>query len=55
MASVAQTRFGRQAYGAHRKTSAAQKARNVAASIVTREQESRPWTLADYGLALSSC
>ena len=38
------------AYGAHRPMSPAAKARNVAASIRTREQEGRVWSWAEYGL-----
>lgn len=50
MASLASRTLGRKAYGAHRAMSPAVKARNVAQSIRTREQEGRPWSFADYGL-----
>jgi len=43
-------RSHRKAYGAHRPMSLTVKARNVAASIRTREQEGRVWSFADYGL-----
>jgi hypothetical protein len=43
--------FGRKAYGAHRAMTAAQKARNVAASIRQREQDGRSWGWNDYGIA----
>ena len=48
MASV--TRSHRKAYGAHRPMSPAVKARNVAASIRTREREGRAWSWSTYGL-----
>jgi hypothetical protein len=49
MAIVA--RSHRKAYGPQRAMSPTVKARNVAASIRTREQEGRPWNLvADYGV-----
>jgi len=54
MQTVAQTRFGRKAYGSHRAMSPQVKARNVAASILAREQEGRPWTFADFGLTPDS-
>ena len=50
MATVANSPFGRKAYGSHRAMTPAQKARNVAASIRQRIHEGRSWTLSDYGL-----
>ncbi len=50
MATVANRSFGRKAYGAQRRMTPQQKARNVAASIVQRIREHRAWSLADYGL-----
>jgi len=40
----------RRAYGAHRPMTPTVKARNVAASIRTREQEGRLWSWSTYGL-----
>ena len=54
MQTVPQTTYGRKAYGAHCVMSAQVKARHVAASIATREQEGRPRTFADYGLTADS-
>jgi hypothetical protein len=50
MATVANSSFGRKAYGAQRTMSAGVKARHVAASIAARLAEGRAWSFTDYGL-----
>jgi hypothetical protein len=43
-------RYGRQAFGPGKKMTVAEKARNVAQSIVDKERRGQEWRWTDYGL-----
>jgi hypothetical protein len=51
MTTVPQPRSHRKAFGAHRPMTPAIKARNIAQSIALRQDEGRPWSFEDYGIA----